>query len=918
MLRRLGPLVFFCVVTVLAFWKVIFHREFTLLTGGDVAAAYYPWFDVAAYWLKKGVFLLWDPYVYCGKVFMGEPQAGLYYPLNWLFMLFPSGNGGMSLDAMQALLILDYLLLACFFYLMARSLDLSPHGSAVASVAFMLGGYTVHIYGYVNILSGFVWTPLTFLCYRRALLSPYWRPRLRWLLGSGGFLALTFLPGHHIPTVHTGLFLFFYTVWHLARAWRQTQWKGRFESVAVLGSVAATSVLLSALQWLPSVQWARQVYRWIGNSPPVKWGDRVPYSALQDSGNISPQDVVSIVLPYVTTNANLYTGAIVVFLGLIGVLFVRKKETPFFAVALFLYFFLSWGRFSALHGWINTFVPGMWFAREVFHYLIPFQLCLALLAGWGLDHIVESCSSVPDRRFRGFMQRAGWAMGALVIAAGILAVNFYYHQNLSFEHPYLRGTAGLMAYVSILGILLYLLLVDRIHPRAFRLAVIGLIVLDLTSEFSANVPLKQRSPEEQSNYVRAVWKKHPAAEYLTTKAANSREYFRVDDPTNIFPPNYGDVWRLPSLMGHGATALVDYFEFRGSGWGPGSNATALLNARYIPSRVPVRGMKRIFESGNTGIYVNPRAVPRAFVSSRFLSFSGKAEMLAWIRNPLFSPRNTVLLLDQDVRALSAPFAEALTREHEATWVSGIVRRTAAEKEAVTLTDPLDRHRLDVFQAPWGWSIGDELSFRLHPDRRVDHCYVVLEYYPTQTDASRLELTMEGPAGLSALRLELPGLETQMYGSETLRQIAVDLGCLQSAPYQLSVVRTEACSANLDSLRISSTIPAAQEASPGTVEISSLEPNRLALNARIVRPTFVVVSEVFYPGWEALVDGQPVPLLEADYILRAVPVPAGQHIIELRYRPASLKWGLAASLISVAGVVLFLVLTRQKTSGVPVG
>ena len=94
MFRRLYPPAVCALVTLLACWKVIFHSEFTLLAGSDMARAYYPYFDVAAYWLKRGVFLLWDPYVYAGKPAMGEPQPGLYYPLNWLVMLLPSRDGG--------------------------------------------------------------------------------------------------------------------------------------------------------------------------------------------------------------------------------------------------------------------------------------------------------------------------------------------------------------------------------------------------------------------------------------------------------------------------------------------------------------------------------------------------------------------------------------------------------------------------------------------------------------------------------------------------------------------------------------------------------------------------------------------------------------------------------------------------------
>ena len=190
--RSIYPLLFFIAVVLLAFWKVIFHGDFTLLVGGDINSLYFPWFDVSAYWLKKGVFLLWDPYVYAGKSFMGEPQPGIFYPLNWVFMLLPTRGGGINLDGLQTLLILDYVLAACFFYLLARSLELSPYGAALAGISFALGGYTVQLCGFINVFSGFVWMPLVLLCFHKALISADWKRRCRWTLGSGSCLASYF------------------------------------------------------------------------------------------------------------------------------------------------------------------------------------------------------------------------------------------------------------------------------------------------------------------------------------------------------------------------------------------------------------------------------------------------------------------------------------------------------------------------------------------------------------------------------------------------------------------------------------------------------------------------------------------------------------------------------------------------------
>ncbi|MBP5302477.1 MAG: hypothetical protein J6Y88_04435, partial [Bacteroidales bacterium] len=55
-----------------------------------------------------------------------------------------------------------------------------------------------------------------------------------------------------------------------------------------------------------------------------------------------------------------------------------------------------------------------------------------------------------------------------------------------------------------------------------------------------------------------------------------------------------------------------------------------------------------------------------------------------------------------------------------------------------------------------------------------------------------------------------------------------------------------------------------------------------------RPGTVVFSEVYYPSWQAFIDGNEVKVGRADYILRALAVPAGQHKIEFVFDPVSLK------------------------------
>ncbi|MBI3761151.1 MAG: hypothetical protein HY260_04730 [Chloroflexi bacterium] len=65
--------------------------------------------------------------------------------------------------------------------------------------------------------------------------------------------------------------------------------------------------------------------------------------------------------------------------------------------------------------------------------------------------------------------------------------------------------------------------------------------------------------------------------------------------------------------------------------------------------------------------------------------------------------------------------------------------------------------------------------------------------------------------------------------------------------------------------------------------------------------YVVLADTYYPGWRAYLDGQPAPLVPADFAFRGVFVPIGQHMVEFRYEPASFRFG---AILSAAAFLIF--------------
>lgn len=85
-------------------------------------------------------------------------------------------------------------------------------------------------------------------------------------------------------------------------------------------------------------------------------------------------------------------------------------------------------------------------------------------------------------------------------------------------------------------------------------------------------------------------------------------------------------------------------------------------------------------------------------------------------------------------------------------------------------------------------------------------------------------------------------------------------------------------------------------------IVSHRANRIDVQVYVDKPSLLVLSEIHYPhGWKAMVDGKEVPILKTNYILRSVPVPAGEHRVEFVFSPRDFSMGVWTSSIAFFGV-----------------
>jgi hypothetical protein len=101
--------------------------------------------------------------------------------------------------------------------------------------------------------------------------------------------------------------------------------------------------------------------------------------------------------------------------------------------------------------------------------------------------------------------------------------------------------------------------------------------------------------------------------------------------------------------------------------------------------------------------------------------------------------------------------------------------------------------------------------------------------------------------------------------------------------------------------------------PAAARFTEDREDRVDLIVNAKRPGYVVLSDTYYPGWDATVDGHDTKVLPANVAFRAVAVPAGRHVVSFEYSPSSVRRGTALSLAGLVAIAAGLLLGRRRSA-----
>ena len=372
--RTAGALLVLLLLTAGFYWKLTISREWTFLEGPDLANVVRPWLDFEAREFHAGRFPLWDPYEWGGHTLIGQVQPGITNPLNWALFAMPLRDGHIPLSTLHWYWVLIHWLGAAFCYALCRDLGAGYTASIFGGCVFALAGFVGHT-DWPQILMSSIWVPLVLLFFMRLVRGL--RPASSAAL-CGAALGMAFLSGHHVVPTFTAVLLGAMWVVYVAQGWANP---ARWAHASIFGAVW---LLVSAVQVLPAIEYARQSLRWAGAPEPLRWGQPVPYD-VHAHYSLGWPSVGGIIWPGISLHANPHVGFVAVGLALAAIWYRRKEAVVrWVGLAAFCGLLLALGKDFPPYWLIYRFVPMVEKAREPAMAVVLFQVGIAALAALGL------------------------------------------------------------------------------------------------------------------------------------------------------------------------------------------------------------------------------------------------------------------------------------------------------------------------------------------------------------------------------------------------------------------------------------------------------------------------------------------------------------------------------------------------------
>jgi hypothetical protein len=471
-MRRLAAPFILFLLCVGFYWKLTLTNQYTFLDSPDLANLDLPRLQFQASSWRHSQLPLWDPFHWAGQPFLGQ-VTGAAYPANWLLGFFPFREGKLSVNVVHWYLVLLHFQAALFCYWLCRDWKRSQAASILGGLVFAFGGF-LGTTDWPQILNGAVWLPLLFLYLFRSLRGE--RPLFSAGM-SGALLGVTWLSGHHEVPIYTSTA--FGGVWLFACI--SSPHRARVLPLAL--TAALVTVLVSAVQILPALEYSALAKRWVGlESGPIGGSEVIPYSIHQHySWTLSA--IPGIFTPRPPVHIDPFIGIVAFSLALLGLYhgWRRLPQVRLLAALAAAGVLLALASSNFIHGLLYALLPVFGKARVPARALVLFSFAVAPLAAFGFDAL--------QRRSSPWLSRTILAL----TATGLLL----YAVSFAATPPMIT------AFTATLGAALFAAFRARaIGPQLAAWAVPLLVLIEISSVVGVNMP--SRVATKRAGYSRSA------------------------------------------------------------------------------------------------------------------------------------------------------------------------------------------------------------------------------------------------------------------------------------------------------------------------------------------------------------------------------------------------------------------------------
>lgn len=712
---------FLLLLNALYFFPVLAQGNGAILSlrGTDAWYQFFFWRYFAYDQLMKGVLPLWNPYVFSGTPFLAGIQSALFYPLNLLFLLFPTPF------AINLSIALHCFLASFFTYCYARYLRIEPAGSILSGVCFAYGApFFLHVLpGHLAPLSTMIWLPLLFWGVEGFLGTG----KVKFMLLSGIVAAVQLCAG-------SPQYLFYSVLTVSIYLWGRAIVKREVSILALIrgyGVFVVTGFLLAAAQWLPTAELVENSFR---ENLSFEWVSLL---------SLPPANLVTLLIPDFFGNGldvtywgdnylwemSVYIGVVPMALALTALIFDRREGVLTFSLIAGISLILALGKYTPLLKILYDLVPGFDRFRGLSKFVFVFSFAAAMLAGFGLSQVSRMTEN-QDRRlarlpyvFFGLpiflffivvatpLSDADW-WRSLIQSYAAAEIQFirlppitdmFVTAVMSGAFRSLLTSCGLLA---ALGACLLAFAKRREWPRFLPAALVLLAAVDLW-HFGVRY-LVTFSPQQ-------LRMDHELKSYLM----RDTEPFRIASPLEEFL-NIGLYERIENVGGYDSLVLKRYSEFINLAQGtpltePNTDTRVrvfspllnFLNAKYFivdgSTRIDHPALGLDFENASYRVYRNRDVLPRSFIVHNFRVIHDEREILRQMASPAYNPA-AAAIVEENVDSLPS---DANTRSPAPEFIERSLNRLVLD---ATLNGPGLLVLGDVFYPGWrGFVDGEETT-----------------------------------------------------------------------------------------------------------------------------------------------------------------------------------------------------------------